>query len=1379
MRIKKAKRFKGNIPHLEIRLNFRKPAEKMNKITRQLFAFFLFTCLCHGVLGQTYIPESHLYGLKDGLSHRQVNDILEDKRGFIWVATPSGLNRFDGYIFRIFGREDGLLSDQIEHIFEDAYGLIWVFYPKSIGAIEIIDPLSNKVFSFNEKYGKSLPNGFKDKIGKPILTKDSTLYWADAKGFITFHPKRGYQSVVMKALGDSAIFTINFVSNRKTVWGIIGNNRLVEVGLDGQILQEMRHEKYGISFVNPAKSTEGIVNYYSLLGSDDHPEKCVRVSPNNKTDIIPVADMLPNLAFKVSSASYEKLFDGKLIFSDFRLFDTEKQTLLHDFKDMYPELKRTPKLVVIDSFEKIWVGTDFGLLLIDIHKNRFKRLLFQADATKKGSSTRGILEKGQELFINTEGGIFWGDKKTGNFQKYPAFFQKASNPLGTFWYALSSDKFTNIFAGSEFGLSDLTPDATSKHEELSRNIFVPWTIFPDTQQRLWIGTFKDGLSIYNRATKQLDTFDKYNGFEELKSAGIIHIQADRSGQIWLCATTGFYKLDFEKGILERHWMGGKGVLYLPHNNIYHFYEDKEGVFWLASGGGGLIKWDKKTGQTKQFSRKAGLPNNTIYAVYEDKHEHLWLPSDYGIIQFDKNRGQVRRIYLTEDGITHPEFNRISHYRGADSTLYFGGLNGVTAFNPNDFYATEVATNLPLVITNFQQFDGNSNQLKDKTGDLLAKNEIILHPDDRFFNLEFALLSFNQIDKIQYAYKIDGIDADWNYQNEPRLRISRLTYGTHTLHIRGQAANGLWGSNELTIKVSVLRPFYLQFWFIALILAVILGAIWYIFKWRTQDLQKNQERLEKEVTRQTEKIQGQTEELRQLDSSKTRLYTNITHEFRTPLTVIMGMADNISGHETERTLIQRNSNNLLRLINQLLDLSKLDSGTLKLNNVHADIIQYLQYLTESFYSMAKEKNINLTFYAETKELVMDFDENKIQHIIYNLLSNAIKFTNNGGKVIMHALQIEQERQFFLKLKVQDTGVGIDEKERAFIFDRFYQADSSNMNKSGGTGIGLALTKELIERMEGTIELDSNLGQGTSFTILLPVKHEMEVKTRAFNRYELVKLEKIPTEVEENIIQTIATQDEEKPLLLIIEDNHDVVFYMKTILQDSYDIRVARHGQEGIDMAFDCVPDIIISDVMMPEKTGYEVCQTLKMDERTSHIPIILLTAKSTVEDKIAGLKVGADAYLMKPFHKEELFVRLEKLLELRQALQKHNTAFETTPPSVKTINLEKKEPSLDDIFLQKIRQAIEKGMGDTQLGILQLCRAVNLSHTQVFRKLKAITGENPTLYIRKMRLQKALTLLKTTELNISEIAYETGFSDPNYFSRAFNEEFGVTPSAMRK
>lgn len=523
----------------------------------------------------------------------------------------------------------------------------------------------------------------------------------------------------------------------------------------------------------------------------------------------------------------------------------------------------------------------------------------------------------------------------------------------------------------------------------------------------------------------------------------------------------------------------------------------------------------------------------------------------------------------------------------------------------------------------------------------------------------------------------------------------------------------------------------------------------------------------------EKKQLEAERLKELNEFKTRFYTNITHEFRTPLTVIMGMSENIQGHPQEKELINRNSANLLRLINQLLDLSKLESGSLTLNPVHQDIIVYLQYLTESFYSNATQKNIRLVFYSEEKEVSMDYDERIIQQIVYNLLSNALKFTLEGGRIIFHASKIEQEGQPLLKLKVKDTGQGISPENIDHIFDRFYQVNHADNRESEGTGIGLALTKELVELMNGRIEVESEKGVGTEFILYLPI----EADITATSPQPLNAL--LPIEEALTLAPSTELQDEapeavtsELPELLIIEDNQDIITYIKTILHGQYLFHAAKNGALGIEQALEIIPDIIISDVMMPKKNGYEVCETLKQDERTSHVPIILLTAKSTQEDKLQGLKYGADAYLIKPFDKQELMVRLEKLLEVRQQLQKRYANASATREEN-----EKTPSSPEEVFLQKLHWYIHDNLSDAEFGVPQLAEVALLSQMQLYRKLKALTDKTPSQFIRSYRLQQGLVLLQRGELNVSEVAYEVGFTDPNYFSRTFQKEFKRTPSSF--
>jgi signal transduction histidine kinase/DNA-binding response OmpR family regulator len=511
-------------------------------------------------------------------------------------------------------------------------------------------------------------------------------------------------------------------------------------------------------------------------------------------------------------------------------------------------------------------------------------------------------------------------------------------------------------------------------------------------------------------------------------------------------------------------------------------------------------------------------------------------------------------------------------------------------------------------------------------------------------------------------------------------------------------------------------------------------------------------------------------LKEMDDLKTQLYTNITHEFRTPLTIIMGISDTIKGHLEEKGLIKRNSQNLLQLINQLLDLSKLEVGELKVNYIQTDIIPFLNYLTDSFISMARDKEVNLAFYSEADQLVMDFDEQKIQHIIYNLLSNAIKFTSFGGRVVFH-VKAEDEQ---LILKVKDNGKGIAEAHLPHIFNRFYQADSELSRAYEGTGIGLALTKDLVELMGGEIQVKSQWDKGTEFTIQLPIRHEAPMT--AIQALEEAMHQQFAPAMEENSSDTAANLpiDPDKASLLVIEDNRDITNYLKLILKDSYNIYNAIDGNVGFQLATEQLPDIIISDVMLPHKNGYELCAELKKDRRTSHIPIILLTGLSDEKDRLAGLNSGADAFLTKPFNKEELIIRLENLVNIRKELQER---FATQV--VDTSEVPNTHPDdLENTFLIQLKAVINEKMNRSNFQIADLTEGMNMSQVQVYRKLKALTGRTPSQFVRAVRLQKAKNLLLNSELSIAEVAYDVGFADPSYFSRTFQQEFGTSPRDSR-
>lgn len=897
------------------------------------------------------------------------------------------------------------------------------------------------------------------------------------------------------------------------------------------------------------------------------------------------------------------------------------------------------------------------------------------------------------------------------------------------------------------------------------------THFIDQEKNvMWIAdagtvtSYNQGTDLYRYSfeSKELDLIKHFERAGYMDHVSQFYMSP--SSKTIFMATTydGIYELDREGNILQ-HLTTKTNTG--PSDRCYSLFEDKKQRLWIGHEGG-ISRIDLKTKAIEILPDhiNSKLHSSRIFVLFPQNDTYLWIGTNAGLYRLNLETDDVKSFAMFPLQ-SRMEFNRGATYQDNNGKLYFGSVDGLFVFHPDSLVnEARLEETFPLQVARFAQFDVSKDSVIYTYKDLVTTSAFHIYPRHRYFSMDVFVPDFRDADRNTFSWILEGYDSRWSAPSTSNvIRYDNLPPGDYTLKVRGGILPDYYESSERQFQIIVHQVWYKSWWAIGLFLLAFLALVYLVYRYQ--------------VNQQLEKAEARR--LKELDGLKSRLYTNITHEFRTPLTVIMGMTNNIQGHAQEKSLINRNSKNLLRLINQLLDLSKLDSGTLKMDKVQGDIVNYLQYLTESFYSMAEEKKIRLTFYPEVKELIMDYDETKIQHIVYNLLTNAIKFTAEGGKVILHLKTLEKHGIDWLQMKVSDTGIGISEDNLSKIFDRFYQGEGSATRKEVGTGIGLALTKELVEMMGGNIAVESQLGEGTDFLILLPVLHDPETPIPDNTELTSTYPNLADTTSEEKTVPALDlhtfNKSSETPSLLIIEDNRDVVTYIESILKRDYNIEIARNGQAGIDKALEMIPDIIISDVMMPEKNGYEVCQALKQDERSSHIPIILLTAKATTEDRIEGLKEGADAYLTKPFNKEELFIRLEKLVGLRKALQQRYSSTDYFLKSAKSIATS----SPDDRFLQKLLKVVQDRLDDPDLGVVHLCRAAQLSNTQVNRKLKALTGKTPSQFIRSIRLHKAQELLKTTDLNISEIAYDVGFNDPNYFSRSFSEEFGYPPNATRK
>ncbi|MCB0845733.1 MAG: response regulator, partial [Bacteroidetes bacterium] len=792
-------------------------------------------------------------------------------------------------------------------------------------------------------------------------------------------------------------------------------------------------------------------------------------------------------------------------------------------------------------------------------------------------------------------------------------------------------------------------------------------------------------------------------------------------------------------------------------DIKAFWEDVTSTrIWMA-GSRGLYLYDTENDSLRLLTlEKEGIPNDSYVSVVGYNNE-LWLGGDQGLIRYLPDSLTYKR-YTVADGLLSMQFNQNAFYQEKNGDIWMGSPGGINLIHPGQ--VKPLPDPPQIQFTRLFIDDVEQKSMYDAGKDTMIQvgeiQNLELDFDQNTLSFEFVAIEYSDPLRNQLEYRLLGYEKKWVSIPSDRkgfVRYPNLPANSYTLQIRAANSDGVWSTTPKELPILISPPFWATWWFRGLAIIIIIAAVWGLYR------QQLNRRLAK----------AEAERLRELDQFKNRLYTNITHEFRTPLTVIMGMAEEIKEDEKIRSLIYRNSQELLKLINQMMDLSKLESGQMKLQSIPVNVIPFLTYVAESFQSFAEINQVRLKTISDCEELIMNIDEEKLQHILTNLISNAIKFSPEGTVVEVYFSQIQKEGKDYFQVEVKDEGPGIEKEHLPYIFDRFYQADNSATRKQAGTGIGLALTRELIKLMKGEIQVESEVGKGSIFRVRLPIlkAEEGDVKSREF----------VPAFHPEPAISTPGTEETSKeltdaPILLIIEDNRDIVSYIQMCLEDQYQIKVAANGQEGIDLAIEIVPDIIISDVMMPEKNGFEVCEILKQDERTSHIPIILLTALASEEDKITGLRQGADAYLNKPFNKEELLIRLEKLRELRKQLQAYYSlaAKDALPPS--------DNHPIENAFLTRLKDFVEANLDNSELEVPQLCEAVNLSHTQVYRKLKALTDQTPSQFIRSIRLQKGMELIQTTDLTIAEVAYDVGFNDPNYFTRMFTKEFGTNPSDIR-
>ncbi|MFT6921782.1 MAG: signal transduction histidine kinase/ligand-binding sensor domain-containing protein [Crocinitomicaceae bacterium] len=1292
-------------------------------------------------------------GLSQGLKSAFISSVFQDSRGYFWFGSRRGLTRYNTHSFQYYPFAAADRHRGIGAITEDLEGNLWMTFG-AFGGLVKFD--GHNFHEYNEGAGLNLGEQYlgiihTDKKGNIWLKSDTQIIRFDGEKFTCFP----YQFQNLQNL-----------------------NVIIKENKDGQ---------FWLSALGGVCLIEGDQMKYFAIEEQSENNLCHPVMEDEKGLVITTGTgitVLKNDSLHIYPAKFMANYDVRntlTVNHDFVLATEQKKMAICSINDRFLTITsdNTPVFsaahpLYIDKFENIWLSAP-GKGIQCYNPKGFKH--FKFDELQKGGNISAILEdQSGNIWLGSHGfGLY---KYDGTKHTYIDLIQDRTEISIR---SLLQDSDGNIWAGTvHFGVYKIenidspTPTVTRMNCFNGEDFHV-FALEEDKDRNIWIGTRTKGLVKYDG--KQFTHYP----LGEKEPANIRALKKDDHGNLWIALeNSGVKKFD---GTNFTSYTTKDG---LSSNHAVSLMLNSDGSIWIGTSDNGVNHYDGH--RFTHITTKDGLSSNAIWTITEDAEKNIWLGADkcLNVLIKGPNNDEKYSIqtYCDLDGLKGAEFYANSGIMDQNKQLWWG-TDQMALMLPNP---KNILSHATLKIS-LEDLNLVNNQLDFKSlQDSIQKNkhwftqggdqidlansnfngvfpfvncpeELSLPPTINDLKFIYSARGAKSSADLKFSYFMEGIDKDWSIPStDNTINYRGIPSGTYTLRAKVSEINGVW--SEPHSYTFTILPFWWETWW-AYTLWVLIGIaiIWSINK------MLNIRRKEK----------ADAEHIKEMDAVKGQLYANITHEFRTPLTLIIGMNEQIEGHEKEKTIIRRNSEKLLLQINQLLDASKLDSGNIHLDLIQYDIISYIQFLTESFHGLAADNGIKLTFYAEVKQLNMDYDEQKIQAIVYNLLSNAIKFTPKDGSIICHLSEIKGNHENAFQLKITDSGIGIAASEVNNIFDRFYQANNVQKGHNTGSGIGLALTKSLVELMSGTITVESTIDQGTSFTLTIPV----HTNCSKIGNGDFIHPLGWGTEktLKNDPATSIKNDDPDALNLLIIEDNEEIANYLDSVFNSTYNTHIAENGKIGVSKAFDIIPDAIISDIAMPEMDGYEVCEILKQDERTSHIPIILLTAKTAQEEKMSGLQAGADLYITKPFYKDELKVSLQKLIDVRQKLQVYYSTLGseiTEEPAL----VETKFSPVEEAFLEKLNTIIEAHLTDADFGIPELSRKAGLSQMQVYRKLKALTDKTPSQFIRSYRLNKGLKLIQTSDLNISEVAYEVGFSDPNYFSRTFHKEFGNPPLHFR-
>lgn len=1342
----------------------------------------------------------------NGLSHNQVNCIFKDSEGFMWFGTASGLNRYDGYTFKIFKHDandkKSLLDDFITNIFEGPGKKLWI---STRNGYCFYDPETEQ---FNSDMAL-MANALKLPV-YPIVSKithsGKSDFWFVCPDSGLYRYNESNRTTTRYDHRSSTFLYSNLVSDitqdaTGNIWIVYRDGVVEKFDVKRKLIT------YRINIISKAADNKD--SYYAITVDKDN--DLWLYTPNLDFGVYyysPSTGIFRHITKESEGIKLKSNIVSNVVQADdgliwiatdhggINLLDKKSSgiTYLLNREDDAKSLRQNSVILYKDDTGIMWTGT-FKEGVSYYHKNIIRFLLYRHFASDRGSLPfedvdTFVEDKNGNLWIGTNGGgLIYFNRKTGGFKQYKYNAENPNSLSNDIIVNLCIDHDQKLWIGTYFGGLDCFDGKTFIHYKHDDKVTTSiadnrvWNIFEDSSHRLWIGTFAGGLQLFDRSKKIFSAPFKQT---DIRSPYVSSICEDRKGNIWV---GGYFGVDV---ILKNtdhitHYSNSTGSKnHLISNNVNRISEDSRGLIWITTREG-LSILNPATSVFTSLTKKNGLPDNSTLDILEDNKGRIWSSTANGLSRITltplKDTYTFRFENFDEtDGLQGREFNMNAALKTSKGELIFGGGHGFNIFDPLSIHAN---INKPkLIFTDFLLFNKSIKANDEFNGHVVlskaisATREVTLNHSENVFTIEFAALNFFNPNKVKHQYMMEGFDKDWlDADNATRkATYTNLDGGDYIFKVRAISQEGKWDPDYISLKIKVLPPFWKSTLAYIIYLLLFVGIL---FLMRRRGIQKIRRQFAVEKEKQEAKLlieheRQEAKRMHELDMMKIKFFTNVSHEFRTPLSLIIAPVDKILKHtaDTEQKhqlqLVNRNAKRLLNMVNQLLDFRKMEVQELRLHARSGDIIGFIREIAYSFSDIAEKKQIRFMFDSEIEKLVINFDHDKIERIIFNLLSNAFKFTPGGGYVSVLLTMLEKApEKNLLEIKIIDTGIGIPLDKQEKIFERFFQNEVPDSMVNQGSGIGLSITREFVNLHNGEISVESEPGQGSYFTILLPVDLVTEAAVQMLSDEGDVSS---PAKARDEGWTQSATGLAKKLTVLLVEDNEDFRFYLKDNLNETFQIIEAANGKEGWQKALALHPNLVVTDISMPEMSGIDLCRKIRNDKRTSHIPVVLLTAITGEEQQLEGLETGANDYLTKPFNFEILLSKLKNILAIQEDMRKtYQKQLDVKPTDVET-------ESFDEAFIKRTLQLIEKNIDNADFSVEELSSELCVSRVTLYKRALALTGKSPVELIRSIRLKRAAQLLESSQLTISQISYKVGFKSQKYFVRSFKAEFNCLPSA---